>query len=143
MRAIDGSVTAIDGLSTERGPLTRTRVTVAAGPLVGPVLARVIGVHAARAALPVDRVGDAVLIADALASRAPSLTDTGRVSVSVQADRGRLEIRVGPLRADSSRSLLDGAALPGAGRIVERLADEVHVRSGAAGGETLVLRLVA
>lgn len=125
------------------GRLSRTRVTVAGGPLVGPVLARVVGIHAARAALPVDRVGDALLIADALASKAPALTDDGRVPVSVQSDGGRLEIRVGPLRPDTSRRLLEGAAVPGAGRIVERLADEVKVRSGAAGGETLILRLVA
>jgi hypothetical protein len=136
-------VTAIDRLVPPGGRLSRTRVTVAAGPMIGPVLARVIGIHASRAGLPVDRVGDALLLADALASRAPDFVEDGRVPVSVQSESGRLEIRVGPLRADSSRRLLDGAAIPGAGRIVERLADEVRVRSGAAGGETLILRLVA
>jgi hypothetical protein len=125
------------------GQLSRTRVTIASGPLVGPVLARVVGIHASRASLPVDRVGDALLIADALASGAPGLTADGRVPVSVQSEGGRLEIRVGPLQPDAGRRLLDGAALPGAGRVVERLADEVKVRSGAGGGETLILRLVA
>ncbi len=123
--------------------LDRTRLTVAAGPLLRPVLARVIGIHASRAELPVDRVGDALLIADALAARAPGLVDGGRVPVSVQSDPGRLEIRVGPLRPGSGQRLLDGAAIPGTGRIVERLTDEVRVRSGVAGGETLVLRLMS
>jgi hypothetical protein len=134
-------VSDVESASGAGGRLDRTRVTVIAGPLVGPVLARVIGMHASRAELPVDRVGDALLIADALASRAPGLTEDGRVPVSVQSEAGRLEIRVGPLRPGSSRRLLDGAAIPGTGRVVERLADEVRVRSGAAGGETLVLRL--
>ncbi len=136
-------MTDLDVTATTRGRLSRTRVTIAAGPMLGPVLARVIGIHAGRAGLPVDRVGDALLVADALASRAATFVDDGRVPVSVQSDAGRLEIRVGPLRPDSSRRLLEGAAVPGAGRVVERLADEVRVRAGAAGGETLVLRLVA
>ncbi|MCW3016173.1 MAG: hypothetical protein JWO02_3265 [Solirubrobacterales bacterium] len=123
------------------GRLDRTRLTVGAGPLVGPVLARVIAIHASRAQLPLDRVGDALLIADAIASHAPALAADGRVPVSVQSEAGRLEIRVGPLQPGSGRRLLDGAAIPHTGRVVERLADDVRVRSGVAGGETLVLRL--
>lgn len=136
-------MTDLEDAQRPDGRLSRTRVTIAAGPLVGPVLARVVAIHASRASLPVDRVGDALLIADALASHGPGLTADGRVPVSVQSEGGQLEIRVGPLRPDTSRRLLDAAALPGAGRIVERLADEVKVRTGAAGGETLILRLVA
>ena len=41
-----------------------TRVSIAAGPLVGPVLRRVVGMFAARADLPLDRLDDAVLVAD-------------------------------------------------------------------------------
>ncbi|MCW2997076.1 MAG: hypothetical protein JWN65_625 [Solirubrobacterales bacterium] len=133
-------MTDLKSASGTGGRLDRTRLTVTDGPLIGPVLARVIGIHASRAELPVDRLGDALLIADAVASRAPALTEDGRVPVSVQSEPGRLEIRIGPLRPGTGRRLLDGAAIP-AGRVVERLADDVRVRSGAAGGETLVLRL--
>lgn len=123
------------------GRLDRTRVTIAAGPLMAPVVARLVGIYGARADLPVDRLGDALLIADALAARAPAVAEHGRVPLSIQAESGRLEIRVGPLRPGSSRRLLDGAQLPETGPVVERLADEVRVRPGAGGGETLVLRL--
>ena len=41
-----------------------TSVSIAAGPLVGPVLRRVVGMLAARADLPLDRLDDAVLVAD-------------------------------------------------------------------------------
>lgn len=132
----------LENVSGTDGHLDRTRVTVKAGPLARPVLARVIGIHASRAELPVDRVGDALLISDALASQAPALTEhRQRLQVSVGSEPGRLEIRVGPLRPGSSRRLLDDAAIAGTGRVVERLADDVRVRTQIAGGETLVLRL--
>jgi serine/threonine-protein kinase RsbW len=54
-----------------------TKVSIAAGPLVGPVLRRVVGMFAARADLPLDRLDDAVLVADVVAARAPAhVTDT-------------------------------------------------------------------
>lgn len=119
----------------------RTRVTVASGPLVGPVLSRVVGIHAARAELPVDRLNDAVLIADALSARAPAYAAEDRLPVSVQSAPGRLEVRVGPMRAGGAARVLEGAALPEVGSVIERLADTVKTRQGAGGDEYLVVRL--
>lgn len=119
----------------------RTRLTVAVGPLVGPVLERVVGVHAARAELPVDRLQDAVLVADAIAARAPGFVTDGHLPLSVQSAAGRVELRVGPLRAGGGRRILEGAALPGVGNVIERLADSVRVRTGAGGDEYLVVRI--
>lgn len=124
-------------------PLDRTRVTVRAGSLVRPVLARVIGIHSARAHLPIDRLSDALLIADAIAARARDLTADGRLQLSVQSGHSRVEVRIGPLAPGGGHRLLDDAALPAVGRVVERLADDVQVRPGAAGHETLVLRIFA
>ena len=121
----------------------RTRVTIAVGLLVGPVLSRVVGIHAARAELPVDRLNDAVLVADAIAARAPAFTVGDRLPVSVQSGHGRLEIRVGPLRPGGGRQVLEGAALPSVGSVIERLADDVRVREGAGGDEYLVVRVGA
>jgi hypothetical protein len=119
----------------------RTRVTVVNGPLVGPVLSRVVGIHAARAELPVDRLNDAVLVADAIAARAPAFTVGDRLPVSIQSGPGRLEIRLGPLRAGGGNLVLEGAALPEVGGVIERLADSVRVRDGAGGDEYLVIRI--
>lgn len=121
----------------------RTRVTVAAGPLVRPVLARVIGIHGARANLSVDRLGDSLLIADAVAARAGEVCVDGRVQLTVQSEPTRMEIRIGPLGPGGGRRLLDETALPAVGRVVERLADDVQIRPGAAGHEILVLRVAA
>lgn len=123
--------------------LDRTRVTVAVGPLVGPVLVRVVGIHAARADLPVDRLNDAVLVADAIAAHAPAFAVGDRLPVSVQSGAGRLELRIGPLRPGGGRLVLEGAALPAVGSVIERLADAVRVRDGAGGGEYLVIRIDA
>jgi hypothetical protein len=125
----------------EPSRVDRTRVTVASGPLVGPVLARVVGIHAARAQLPVDRLNDAVLIADALAARAPAYAAEDRLPVSVQSAPGRLEVRVGPMRPGGAARVLEGAALPGVGSVIERLADTVKARQGAGGDEYLVVRV--
>ena len=55
-----------------------------AGPLVGPVLRRVVGMLAARADLPLDRLDDAVLVADLIAARAPAHVAGGRVDVALE-----------------------------------------------------------
>lgn len=121
----------------------RTRVTVAVGPLVGPVLSRVVGIHAARAELGFDRLNDAVLVADAIAARAPAFTVADRLPVSVQSGRGRLEIRLGPLRPGGGQRVIEGATLPAVGSVIERIADTVRVREGAGGDEYLIIRIDA
>jgi serine/threonine-protein kinase RsbW len=133
---------ASDDVVGPRG-VDRTRVTIANGPLVGPVLSRVVGIHASRAELPVDRLNDAVLIADAVAARAPAYAVGDRLPASVQSSGGRLELRVGPLRAGGGQRVLEGAALPALGGVIERLADTVRVREGAGGDEYLVIRIEA
>ncbi len=121
----------------------RTRLTVAVGPLVGPVLARVVGMHAARAELPLDRFNDAVLVADAIAARAPAFAVHDRLPVSVSSGAGRLELRVGPLRSGGAQRILEGAALPEVGSVIERLTDAVKVTPAAGGDEYLVLQVGA
>ena len=125
----------------EPAKVERTRVTVATGPLVGPVLGRVVGIHAARAELPVDRLNDAVLVADTIAARAPAYAIGGRLPVSVQSSPGRIELRVGPLRAGGGQRVLETASLPDVGSVIERLTDQVKVRTGAGGDEYVVIRV--
>lgn len=121
--------------------LERTRLTIRHGPLVGPVLSRVVGIHAARAPLPVDRLQDALLLADAIAAQAPAYTLAGDLPVSLRGADGRLELRVGPLRAGGAARVIEGAQVDGAGDVVRRLADEVRVRPASSGAEYLILTL--
>jgi serine/threonine-protein kinase RsbW len=121
-------------------PTNKACVTVRKGPLVGPVLGRVVGMLAARAQCPIDRLDDAMLLTDAVAAHAPAHTDDAHVRVVVAADEGGLELRVGSLARDGASDLLADAELPGVGNVFERVADEVDARGTGNGGE-LVLRL--
>jgi hypothetical protein len=116
-------------------------VGVATGPLSTPVLGRVVGMLAARADCPIDRLDDALLVADAVAARAGSFSDDGRIRAQVVARLGSVELHVGPLRAGGANGLIESAALPGVGNVLERVADELQAQDGADDGEYLLIRL--
>ena len=117
-----------------------TSVSIVAGPLVGPVLRRVVGMLAARADLPLDRLDDAVLVADLIAARAPAHVAGGRVDVTLEPSERSLSLRIGPLRAGGGEALIVDAAVPGVGNVIEQLADELSV-SPEEDGEFLHVRL--
>ena len=110
---------------SSNGSSNEAYVAVQPGPLAAPVLSRVVGMLAARAGCPIDRLDDALLIADAVAARAASFSDDGRIGVHVSAEPGGVELNVGPLRADGAQKLIASAELPGVGNILERVADEL------------------
>ena len=112
------------------------RLSVRKGPLVGPVLGRVVGMLAARAQCPIDRLDDAMLLTDAVAAHAPAHSADAHVQVVVAADQDGLELRIGALEPEGARGLLADAELPGVGNVFDRVADEVR-----ANGKELVLRL--
>lgn len=118
----------------------RTTVSIAAGPLVGPVLRRVVGMLAARADLPLDRLDDAVLVADLIAARAPAHVANDTVDVELEPGPRTLSLRVGPLRSGGGRALVVDAAVPGVGNVIEQLADELTV-DPAEDAEFLQVRL--
>ena len=118
-------------------------VTVVSGPLAGPVLGRVVGMLAARADCPIDRLDDALLVADAVAAKAASFSYDGRVNVHVAAEIGSVELLVGPLRPNGADELVESAALPGVGNVLKQVADELESehRDGEANAEYLRIRL--
>ena len=73
------------------------------GPLVGAVLGRVVGMLAARAQCPIDRLDDALLITDAVAAHAPRFSADDRVRVVVRTDDSSLEIVVASLAEGRNR----------------------------------------
>ena len=117
-----------------------TRVTIAAGPLVGPVLRRVVGMLAARADLPLDRLDDAVLVADVIGSRAGAHSVDGQVTVAMRSSPRNLALRVGPLKPGGADGLVVDARIPDVGNVIERLSDEVEVEQ-ADGAEFLRVSL--
>ena len=118
-------------MTTEpESPEPLTTVSIVAGPLVGPVLRRVVGMLAARADLPLDRLDDAVLVADLIAARAPAHVAAETVDVSLEPGPRTLSLLVGPLRPGGGQALVVDAAVPGVGNVIEQLADELTVDPG-------------
>ena len=130
------SVPAVDPSTNE------AYVTISNGPLVGPVLGRVVGILAARADFPIDRLDDALLVADAIAAKAGSFAANGRINVHVLARIGSVQLRIGPLFEGGAGGLVASTALPGVGNVLERVADEIESEPPADGeGEFLLIRL--
>jgi hypothetical protein len=116
------------------------KVRIRTGPLVAPVLSRVVGMLAARAQCPIDRLDDAMLLTDAVAAHAPANSVDGHVEIAVRADATQLELRVGALTPGGAQALVADAVLPGVGNVIEQMADEITTEP-VGDGEALILRL--
>jgi serine/threonine-protein kinase RsbW len=134
-------------VSIESG-LNEAHLIVRHGPLAGPVLGRVVGMLAARADCPIDRLEDALLIADAVADRAGSYSADGLIGVLVTAQTGAVELSIGPLRehgaglcCHGAERLIASAELPGVGNVLERVADELLPERSNSDGEYLRIRM--
>ena len=118
------------------------RVRIVIGPLVGPVLGRVVAMLAARADCPVDRLDDALLVVDALAANAGAYVPDGRLSVDVLTGEGCLELLVGPLADGGADGLMRDSTVPGVGNVLEHVADQVGVqRDSETGAPVLCIRI--
>ncbi len=95
-----------------------TSVSVASGPLVAPVLRRVVGMLAARADLPLDRLDDAMLVTDLIAERAQKHVLGATIDVDMDPGVRSLSLRVGPLRAGGADALVSDAVVPGVGNVI-------------------------
>jgi anti-sigma regulatory factor (Ser/Thr protein kinase) len=112
-------------------------------PFVG-VLGRLLSLLAARADFSIDRLSDAQLVSDALASHAPGRGADGTLRLSVMERNGGFDLRVGPLIAGGGRALVADTNLPSVGPLLERLSDEIAfepVNGDDDGAETLRLRM--
>ena len=94
-----------DAAASPNGFPGTTHVSIASGPLVGPVLRRLVGMLAARADLPLDRLDDAVLVADLIAARAPAHVAHQTVDVALEPGPRTLSLLVGPLRPGGGKAL--------------------------------------
>ncbi len=114
---------------------------IADGPLVAPVLRRLVSIVLARAEWPLDGLDDALLVCDALSAHAPAHTRAGRLAVSVRADEQEAHLRVGELRQGGAAALLADATLPVIGNVLEGIAASVSALEEPRGGSVLALVL--
>jgi hypothetical protein len=117
-------------------------LSIVSGPLAAAVLGRVVGMLAARADCPVDRLDDALLITDAIAAHAPQFTLDGRVVAKVTVRPGQLIVELPTLKPGGAKQLLAASTVPGVGSVLERVADEISERAAADGSaDELVIAL--
>jgi serine/threonine-protein kinase RsbW len=125
----------------ERATDNVAHLRLANGPLVGPVLWRVVSMVLARADWPLDRLEDALLVCDALCAHAPAYANDGRLTFSVQADEHEAELRVRDLKDDGAAGLVKDAILPVVGNVLECVAERLSIEPDEQ-GETSQLVLV-
>lgn len=121
-------------------PSNEATVILRRESLVGPVLGRVIGMLAARADAPVDRLDDVLLLSDAIAAHGPAQAVDGEgLRVHIRTTQDELVLRIGPLPAEGGTAMLAAAELPGVGNIVEQVSQQVTVEPGDAGEHLVIL----
>jgi serine/threonine-protein kinase RsbW len=119
-----------------------TAIKVSDERIGAPVIGRVLAVLAARTDFPVDRLTDAMLIADALAANASAGFEDGNIRMVIEDGDGSIHVRVGPMQEGAAEKLREELQIPGLGATLEKLADDVSVDQGA-DGEFFSLRMRA
>ncbi|MGH2834906.1 MAG: hypothetical protein ACRDK4_14175 [Solirubrobacteraceae bacterium] len=121
--------------TSERATEGVTRLGLADGPLLRPVLCRVVSMVLTRADWPLDRLEDALLVCDALCV-GRSENDRARLTFSIDADEHEAELRVRELTPESAERLLAQARLPLVGNVLEQVAEHVRVQPDLDGSGT-------
>lgn len=138
----DGGPSSGPAQDVERMPPSGAELEIGDPQLIAPVLERMIGALAARHQITVDRLNDAILVADAVSDRAPEAFASEAVRLAVADGDGGLDLRVGPMPAGGGAQLRAGLSLPDVGGTLETLADEVRIEADG-GSEYLVIRFAS
>ncbi|HEX3736862.1 MAG TPA: ATP-binding protein [Solirubrobacterales bacterium] len=119
-----------------------TEIRVGPPELLGPVLSRALTALAARHEITVDRISDAMLLADAISAAAPRGFADGHVRLSIADRPAGVELKVGPMESGAAAGLRESLSLPDLGGTLETLADEVRTEADG-DGEYLVVSIAA
>lgn len=115
-----------------------TELRVGPPKLVGPVLSRALTALAARHEITVDRISDAMLLADQISAAAPRGFADGHVRLSIVDRPAGVELKVGPMESGAAERLRASLSLPDIGGSLETLADEVRTERDGAGDYLIV-----
>jgi anti-sigma regulatory factor (Ser/Thr protein kinase) len=119
--------------------VTGTEIAVGRAELLEPVLANLVGSLAARQAISVERLADAMLVTDAISVAAPGRFADGCVRVGLEESEAGLELRLGPMEKGAAGQIRRELEVPGVGGSLEALADELTVE-GSDEGDYLIVR---
>jgi anti-sigma regulatory factor (Ser/Thr protein kinase) len=113
-----------------KSPTKAAGIAITPGPLMGPVLSRVTGMLASRADFTLSKLSDAVLVTDMISASVAEYTLGEHAAFAIEDGDGTLDVRVGPLVRGGAENLLRSLEIPGLGRNVTDLADEVKIERG-------------
>lgn len=122
---------AQDVVQAEAAP--EMHLTVGDPDLLRPVLSRVVGALAARQDLTVERLSDAMLLADAISADAASGFAQRPVEISLIDGDGTIDLRLGPMDSGAADRLREGLRLESIGGSLEALANDVRSESDDSG----------
>jgi len=126
----DGELSAIEADIASSTPATAVSAgavfSAIPGPVVAPVVSRLIGALATQADLSLDRLSDAQLVGEAISAHVHDYISGERIRITIEEADRRLDMRIGPLTESGSEQLLQDLILPGADRSLEQLIDEVE-----------------
>lgn len=108
------------------------------------IMRRLVAVVAAQADMPVDRMMEALLVAELVAHHGLPRLVGDRVRIRIARDGGAFGLRLGPLEGQGAAATVRDSEVPAVGSVVERLADGVRVAHECVGGldcEHLELRI--
>ena len=141
VRVEDGTEVAMTfDLGTQRAPANG----VSAEQPCERIMRRLVAVVAAQADMPVDRMMEALLVAELVARHAMSRLVGDRVRIRITRDGDGFVLRLGPLEEQGAAATVRDSEVPAVGSVVERLADGVrveHERVGVLDCEYLELRI--
>lgn len=125
----DGELSAIEAeiATTPPAPAVSVGAVFSAvpGPVVAPVISRLIGALATQADLSLDRLSDAQLVGEAISAHVHDYISGERIRIAIEEADHTLDMRIGPLTESGSEQLRGDLTLPGADRSLEQLIDEV------------------
>jgi anti-sigma regulatory factor (Ser/Thr protein kinase) len=144
----DGELSAIEAEIATSAPAAAVAVgavfSAIPGPVVAPVISRLIGALATQADLSLDRLSDAQLVGEAISAHVHDYISGERIGIWIEEADRRLDMRIGPLTESGSEQLRQDLTLPGADRSLEQLIDEVkteHEQQNGAESKVEYLRL--
>lgn len=119
--------------------IARARLRLPPGPLAPPLAHRFVMALGAQTELPVDRVQEAAMAAEAIVRLRSDQGSAHPLELTVRAEGDRLHLRFDGLGPDGASRVLAADASASPAGVVRTLASELDVRPSGQGDRALVL----
>jgi anti-sigma regulatory factor (Ser/Thr protein kinase) len=128
------SAESVGEVEREVGP-AEVQIAVRGSEQGGAAIPKVLEMLVARSGLTIDKLADAQLLGDHLAHwNSQTTVDARPMELKIEDENGSLTLHIGPLDPGQGARIIESSELPGLGKTLERLADELAIEKGEHGG---------